>query len=197
MNAVPRKTSVPAIAGVGGLALAFPALAHPGHGPATLLSGLAHPFTGADHVLAMVAVGLWAALRGGKALWVWPLAFLTAMLAGFALGQGGLHSALVEPAILASVIILGVLIAADARVPTLVGVAIIGLFGMAHGVAHGAEAPAGAGPGFPFGFAVSTAILHLIGVGAGLGLTQVKQPMALRALGLGAAAGGVFLALTA
>jgi urease accessory protein len=183
-----------AFAGMGGLGLAFPALAHPGHGPATLLTGLEHPFTGADHLLAMVSVGLWAALRGGRALWAWPAAFVTAMLAGFAAGQAGPHLPFVEPAILASVVILGALVAADARTPTLAGVALVGLFGLAHGIAHGAEAPANAGLGFPIGFAASTASLHLIGLGAGLGLATLKQPVAIRALGVGAAAGGLLLA---
>jgi urease accessory protein len=182
-----------ALGALAGLGTAFPALAHPGHGPHDLAAGLAHPLTGVDHLLAMVAVGLWAALRGDKALWAWPLAFVGAMLAGYGLGQAGLHHSLIEPAILASVIVLGALVAANACVPTLVGMAIIASFGLAHGLAHGAEAPAGAGPSFPLGFAASTAVLHLAGLGVGLVLTRLKQPIMMRTLGLGAAVGGVLL----
>jgi urease accessory protein len=148
-------------------------------------------------MLAMAAVGLWAALRGGKALWAWPLAFVAAMLAGFAGGQSGIAMPLAESTIMASIIILGALIAADARAPTLAGVALIAVFGLAHGYAHGAEAPSGAGICFPVGFALSTATLHLIGLGAGLGLARLKQPLVLRGLGLAAAAGGVLLAFGA
>src|SRR4051812_1979393 len=125
---------------------ATPALAHPGHG-ASLAAGLAHPLSGADHLLAMVAVGLWAGLRGGKAAWAWPAAFVAAMLGGFALGQTGAPLPVVEPTILASVIVLGLLTAAGAKAPTLVGAALIGLFGLAHGFAHGSEVQ-GAGAAF-------------------------------------------------
>jgi urease accessory protein len=185
---------VPAFAGMSGL-WASPALAHPGHGAATLAAGLAHPFTGLDHMLAMTAVGLWAALRGGKALWAWPVAFVAAMLGGFVLGQIGVRHPLVEPAILASIIALGALVAANAQVSTGLGVAIIAFFGLAHGLAHGAEAPAGAGLAFPLGFAAATALLHLIGLGAGMGLKALDRPAIVRVLGLGAATGGLFLAL--
>jgi urease accessory protein len=184
-----------ALSALAGLGMAFPALAHPGQGPHDLAAGLAHPFTGADHMLAMAAVGLLATLRGDKALWAWPLAFVAAMLAGYGLGQAGLHHWLIEPAVLASVIVLGALVAANACVPTLVGVAMIASFGLVHGLAHGAEAPAGAGPSFPLGFAASTAVLHLAGLGVGLVLTRLKQPIMMRTLGLGAAAGGVLMVI--
>jgi urease accessory protein len=186
-------SAAPWVAGMSGLGVASSALAHPGHGPATLLAGLTHPWTGADHMLAMVAVGLWAALRGGKAVWAWPLAFVAAMLGGFALAQSGLNLPMVEPAILASVIVLGGLIAANARAPIYAGVALIAAFGLAHGYAHGAEAPAAAGFGFPLGFAVSTAALHLVGLAAGLGLARLNKTALLRALGFGVAAGGALL----
>ena len=178
------------------LAAAAPAFAHPGHGAHGLSQGLAHPFGGMDHLLAMIAVGLWASLRGGKALWAWPAAFASAMLAGFALGQGGTAAAMAEPAVLASVIVIGAAAAAALPVPTVVGAALIGLFGLAHGYAHGVEAP-GATLGFPLGFLASTAALHLVGLGAGLGLSRLRQPLLIRLLGAGAAAGGLVLAFAA
>jgi len=172
------------------------ALAHPGHvGHEALgfLAGFTHPFTGADHMLAMAAVGLWAALRGGRAAWAWPAAFVVAMLVGFLIGQGG-AAPFVEPAILASVIVLGGLVAAQAVVPLLPGAMLIAAFGLAHGWAHGAEAPGAAG-GFPLGFALSTVTLHLVGLAAGFGLQRLRRPGLLRLLGAGAAAGGVLLAV--
>ena len=176
---------------------ATPAFAHPGHDHvATFAAGVAHPLGGLDHLLAMVSVGLWAALRGGKAVWAWPLAFVGAMLAGGALGMAGIVLPLVEPAILASVIVLGVLTAAAIRAPIAAGASLIALFGLAHGYAHGAEAPAGAAVAYAAGFAIATAGLHLAGLGAGLGLMKLDRPALLHALGAGAAFGGVALALT-
>ncbi len=187
------RGAAPWVAGMSGvLVFAGPAFAHPGHAVG-LMEGLAHPLSGADHMLAMIAVGLWASLRGGKSLWLWPASFVVAMLAGFALGQANAGVPLVEPMILASVIALGALIAADARVPAALGVALIGAFGLAHGYAHGGEAP-GAQLAFPLGFAVSTIGLHLAGLGAGLG---VKRPALVRVLGAGTALSGLALAVFA
>ena len=172
------------------------AVAHPGHAEVGAWAGLAHPFTGADHVLAMVAVGLWAALRGGRAIWAWPLAFVAALLAGYGVGRLGIGIPLVEPTILASIIVLGALIAADARAPMLAGVSLIALFGLAHGVAHGAEASASGGLAFPIGMAVSTLALHALGAVAALALRRLQRPGLVRLLGLGAATGGVLLAVS-
>ena len=183
------------LAGLAALA-ATPALAHPGHEhAATFAAGVSHPFSGLDHMLAMVSVGLWAAMRGGRAVWAWPAAFVGAMIVGGALGLGGVHLPLVEPAILASAIVLGVLTATAVRAPVLAGGAIIALFGLAHGFAHGAEAPAGSPIAYAIGFVIATAGLHLTGLGAGLGLQQLKQPVLLRLLGAGAALGGLAMVL--
>jgi urease accessory protein len=177
------------------LLLATPALAHPGHGGATLAAGLLHPFSGLDHMLAMTAVGLLAAKRGGVALVAWPAAFVVAMLGGYGLGLAAPGASLVEPGVLASVIVLGALAAAARQTPLFAGLALIAAFGACHGYAHGGEAPAGAGAAFPVGFAVSTAALHALGLGAGLGLRRLRQPALLRLLGAGVAFGGVALAL--
>jgi urease accessory protein len=174
------------------------AVAHPGHAGHEALGlwdGLVHPFTGADHLLAMTAVGLWAALRGGKALWAWPAAFLAALIAGFALAAPGVSPPIVEPAILASVMVLGALTAANARVSAIAGVVLIAAFGLAHGYAHGAES-AGATEGFPLGMALSTAALHGLGLVLGLGLQRLQRPMLVRWLGAGAALGGLALAVS-
>jgi urease accessory protein len=173
------------------VALAHPG--HPGHSHLGFVAGLAHPFTGADHLLAMVAVGLWAALRGGRAIWAWPAAFVVALLAGYGLGQTSPDLPLVQPMILASVIVLGALTAANARVPEATGVVLIGLFGLAHGFAHGAESP-GAVATYPLGMALATAGLHSLGLG--LALILRRYPVLVRWLGAGAAIGGLILVVT-
>jgi urease accessory protein len=99
-----------------------------------------------------------------------------------------------EPAILASVIVLGVLVAAMARAPFAIGLGLIAVFGLAHGYAHGSEAPAGGGLAFPFGFALSTAGLHLTGLAVGALALRLRRPALLRALGAATALGGVALA---
>ncbi len=187
-----RQLRLPVLIVVVGLA-ATPVLAHPGHDGASLAAGLEHPLSGTDHLLAMLAVGLWAALRGGHAQWAWPASFLVAMAAGFGLGQL-FPGASVEPVILASVIVLGGLIAADARMPPMLAALLIGGFGLAHGYAHGTEAP-GAGLGFPLGFLLATAGLHAVGLLAGL--TLKRRPTIARMLGAGAALGGIALAVAA
>ena len=188
-----RRGLKPTAAAIALLLIPSLAQAHPGHGPLDLASGLAHPFSGADHMLAMLSVGLWAALRGGKARFAWPAAFVAAMVAGFALGRLQPSAWPVEPAILASVIVLGALTAAQTRLPLAAGAALIAGFGLAHGYAHGVEAPH-AGLGFPIGFAVATAVLHGAGLAAGALLQRFGRPELVRLLGAGAAAGGLILA---
>lgn len=163
------------------------ALAHTGHGHASgFASGLAHPLLGPDHLLAMIAVGLWAGLSGGRALIVFPLAFVAAMLAGGLMGAGGAGLAVVEPTILASLITLGALVALAFRAP--MGISLVGLalFGLAHGHAHGIEGPGGAG--YALGFVIATAALH----GLGIVLARLGIP-ATRALGGAVAVAGVAL----
>jgi urease accessory protein len=173
------------------------ALAHTGAEHAlSFASGFAHPFTGADHLLAMVAVGLWAGLNAGRALWAWPAAFVGVMLVGGALGMAGVDLPMVEAGILASVVVLGLLVLAAAQWPVVLGAALVGVFALLHGHAHGAELPIGAAAvTYAAGFALGTAILHAIG----LGLAQVASDGASQRLVRGAgaliAAGGVALAL--
>src|SRR5262249_28605017 len=99
---------------------------------ASFVSGLAHPLHGADHLVAMLAVGVWGALTGGRAIRLWPIAFMAAMLVGFATGAAGLAVPLVEPAILSSIVVLGLLVAFAAEARLWLGAAIIGLFALFH-----------------------------------------------------------------
>ncbi len=175
------------------LALPTAALAHTGHEAGSLASGMMHPVGGLDHVLAMVAVGLWAAQTGGRAVWAAPLAFVGAMLAGGAMGMAGIGFPAVEPMILASIVVLGAVVALAARVPLVPALAVIALFGVAHGHAHGAEGPATGMAAYAAGFALATAVLHGAGLALGFGLARLA--FAVRMLGLGAAGAGLALAV--
>jgi urease accessory protein len=152
------------------IATGTPALAHVGHGAAaSFAAGIAHPLSGLDHITVMVAVGLWAALKGGRALWLWPAAFVGVMLIGGALGMMQVGLPFVEPAILASVVALGLLVALAVDLPVAVGAVIIGAFALFHGHAHGAEAgETMGGLEYMAGFAIATAALHAAGIGFAL-----------------------------
>ncbi|MGB3487149.1 MAG: HupE/UreJ family protein [Xanthobacteraceae bacterium] len=171
-----------------------PAFAHLNpveHG--SLSAGLSHPFSGTDHILAMVGVGLWAALLGGRAIWAVPAAFLIAMMAGFAAALVGAPLPFVEPVIAASVVVLGLLALVALQVPTYVGMAMVGFFALFHGYAHGGElGEAGALP-FMAGFALATAILHGIGVAIGLGAARFGGTLVTRLVGGLTALGGLWL----
>lgn len=158
-------------------------------------AGFAHPFSGLDHLLTMVAVGLWAASLGGSARLLVPAAFVGVMAAGAALGAAGVTLPAVETAIAASVIAVGVLVAAAVRVPVGVAMTIVAVFALFHGHAHGSEMPAMASPlAYGLGFVAATAILH--GVGFILGATREYRmaPVLARAAGGAIAVTGVALA---
>ena len=169
------------------------AMAHPGHQTAGLVAGLSHPLSGADHALAMIAVGLLASQLGARAIWAAPLAFVASMLAGSALGHIGPALSGVEPMILASVILLGAAVALARPLPFVSVLAMLAVFGLAHGAAHGAEGPAAGLLPYAAGFAAATVALH--GLGAGLGLALARLPGAQRALGGMTMMAGVALAL--
>jgi urease accessory protein len=150
-------------------ALVSPALAHTGVGQTnSFISGMTHPLYGADHILAMVAVGLWGVVAGGRAIWAWPAAFVAMMLAGFAAATFGLQMPLVEPAIWSSIIILGLLVALAVKAPVSLGAAIAGLFAFFHGHAHGVEVAAASLTSFATGFTLATLWLHAAGIALGL-----------------------------
>ncbi len=171
--------------------LPAPAMAHGLHDSGTLIAGALHPVSGADHVLAMLAVGLLAAQMAGRSLWLLPTTFVTAMLVGGALGAAGMAFPVVEPMILASIIILGVLVALAVTLPLPALVGMVAMFGIAHGWAHGAEGPATGLVIYALGFATATALLHL----AGIALGRMLPAVALRGLGAGAAVAGLALAV--
>lgn len=176
------------------LAMAGPASAHVGQGLGfSIGGGFAHPLLGLDHLAAMVAVGLWSALVGGKRLWVWPAAFVSAMLVGGFLGCAGVELPHVEPAIAVSVITLGLLVATGLKAPVPLGAALIAAFATFHGHAHGAEAPADGWAGYAAGFALATTLLHIAGIGVGLGLQRASGVVPVRVLGVATALFGVFI----
>jgi urease accessory protein len=165
---------------------ASPALAHVGAGAtASFAAGFSHPLSGLDHVTVMVAVGLWAALKGHRALWIWPATFVGVMLIGGALGMAHVPVPLVEPGILASVVALGLLVALAVDLPVWLGAAIIGLFAVLHGHAHGSEAAENLGGAeYMAGFALATAALHGAGIAFALAMNRVHWRPAIRAAGL-------------
>ena len=138
--------------------------------------GFLHPLNGIDHVLAMVAVGVYAALLGGRALWLVPLAFVAMMAAGGALGIAGIPVPFAEIGIALSVLVLGLAIAFRLRIPALAAIAVVGLFAIFHGYAHGAEMPETAsGFAYGVGFVVATVLLHALGIGLGLALAVLGE----------------------
>lgn len=184
------------------LLIATTAMAHPdGHldGYGSFMSGLLHPIFGLDHVLAMVAVGLWASLIGGRGPFAVPAAFVGVMAVGFLMALGGVDLPFVEPFILASVVVLGLVVALAVPVPVAVGAVVVGFFALFHGHAHGEEMGAAAMAAYGAGFVISTAALHAAGVAAGLGLGRMLQPgqgrLVTRAAGALTVLGGILLAI--
>jgi len=177
-------------------ALAHAHPGHPGHDGLSFAAGFAHPFSGLDHLLVMVAVGLWAVQLGGRAMWLVPGAFLSAMTVGSVLGMSGMSLPFIEQGIAASIFIFGALIAMAARFSVGQSAALVALFALFHGFAHGAEAPASSS-GFSYvaGFAIATAALHAFGVFGGLGLRTVAAASWIRAAGAAVIVSGLLLAL--
>ncbi|MBM3560936.1 MAG: HupE/UreJ family protein [Alphaproteobacteria bacterium] len=167
---MPKRLPVAALAALPVLLLAGAASAHTGQGDhGGLAAGFLHSVLGLDHLLAMVAVGAYAARQGGRAMWAVPATFVALMVVGGALAWRGVELPLVEPGIALSVVLFGALVALDRRLPLVAGMALGGLFALAHGQAHGAEMPAAAHPAaYALGFVLATAALH----GAGLALVR-------------------------
>jgi len=185
-------------AAVAGLALTVGvAQAHTGHGTAGISEGLAHPL-GADHLLAMVAVGIWsvAALPAGKAWWG-PATFLLSLVISAALGAAGLQLPFLEQMIALSVVVFGaMLVLTRVRMPVAGGLALVALAAALHGLAHGAEAPASGFASYALGFVATTAALHFGGVVAGLGIRQYmarKATWAMAGLGTLCSGSGIYL----
>jgi urease accessory protein len=165
--------------------MASPALAHVGAGSHdSFAQGVSHPFTGFDHLLAMVAVGFIAARAGKRAMLLLPLAFMVMMAVGGLVGFQGATLPLVESGIAASVVVLGLLIALNVQMPTTAAVTLVGGFAILHGNAHGAEMPVGSIPAFyALGFLAATALLHGVGLALGMVLklfSGTSHPITLR-----------------
>jgi urease accessory protein len=178
------------------IAATLPAFAHldpAEHG--SFAAGFSHPLFGLDHILAMVAVGLWAAMQGGRALWLVPAAFVGTMALGFAAAIAGMPLPFVEPVILASVIFIGIAIALALPVPTSAVAAMVGFFAFFHGHAHGGELGGAGAWEFAIGFVIATAALHATGIGAGLMLAQFSGKVLTRIAGAATALGGLYLAI--
>jgi urease accessory protein len=156
------------------LAMLLPAAAwaHPGHGGSGFISGLAHPFSGLDHVLGMLAAGVWAARSDGIRRWIILAAFLGGMLAGGMFGLNGIVPPFIESAVAASVLASALLVALAMRLPLPAQAGVAAFFALWHGIAHGAELPTMAAPlGYACGFLAATAVL----LGSGLALGSMLR----------------------
>jgi len=149
--------------------MTMPASAHSGTGLAGgFVSGLVHPLTGFDHLLAMVSVGLWGAFLGRPLIYVLPVIFPAVMVVGAALGMLGIPLPTVDIGVALSVLVLGASIALSLRAPVWAASAIVGAFAIFHGYAHGRELPSAADPvGYSVGFVLATGLLHVMGIGIG------------------------------
>jgi len=171
------------------LAFAHPGVAGHTHG---FVHGFAHPIGGIDHILAMVAVGIFAANLGGRALWAVPLTFMSFMVVGGALGMLGVSVPFVEVGIALSIVVLGIAVAVKWNWPLTAAMAMVGLFAVFHGHAHGTEMPLDAsGASYALGFVAATGLLHLAGIGIGLAIGKTGQLTSHRVT----QAGGVAVAL--
>jgi urease accessory protein len=164
---------------------AAPALAHGGEGGAGgFIAGLLHPVLGPDHVVAMVAVGLWGAFLGPPAIWLLPVVFPLVMAFGGVLAILGVPVPAAETGIAASAIVLGLMVALAARPPLWSAAVLVGAFAIFHGFSHGRELPAGANAvAFASGFVIATGLLHLSGIAFGLLTRWPAGQLAVRAAG--------------
>lgn len=168
------------------------AFAHPGHGQG-LFAGMAHPWLGLDHMIAMVAVGMWASQQNGSSRWLLPLSFVGMMMLGAAIGFGGVHLGAVEQVIAASVCVFGLVLSSARRLPVAFCMALTGCFAIFHGYAHATEAIAGNAFLYMTGFVISTTLLHALGFGIAMLLSQHQR--VIRWLGAAMAVGGVAMLL--
>jgi urease accessory protein len=187
------------------LTLSGTAFAHPGHQVSGFAAGLMHPFSGLDHLLAMVAVGLWAAQsdrknqsskinKGDKhKIWLLPATFMTTLVIGAAVATQWRSLPLVEAGIATSVLALGLLIALSLQLPITLSIVVTGLFGLLHGYAHGLALPASTSPiAYALGFLFATAALHLGGIATGVA-TRKRYELLAKMLGLAITASGIYL----
>jgi urease accessory protein len=175
-------------------AMPNPAIAHVEQGQATgFLTGLKHPWSGLDHVLAMIAVGLWGAQLGNPALWLLPVTFPMMMSLGAVMGLIGMGLPGVEVGIALSALLLGGMVMGEVRPKLAVAVLLVGFFAVFHGHAHGTELPPGqSGLLYSMGFVIATGCLHGMGIGIGLVHRWPAGRLALRGAGAFIAGMGLF-----
>jgi urease accessory protein len=158
-----------------------------------IITGLKHPVSGMDHVLAMVAVGLWGAQLGAPALWVLPIAFPMVMAFGGMIGLMGISLPGIEVGIALSAIVLGIMVLTETRLPLWAAAVMVGFFAIFHGHAHGTELPAGSnGLLYSLGFVVATGTLHAVGIVLGLIYRWESGKLVVRSAGLFVALAGAF-----
>ncbi|MEP9356900.1 HupE/UreJ family protein [Xanthobacter sp. KR7-65] len=176
-----------------------PALAHTGSGVQEgVLSGFLHPLLGPDHLVAMVAVGLWGAQLGNPAIWVLPITFPLVMAVGGLLGISGIDIPFVEPLIAISGIALGMMVALNVRPPLWAAAILVGVFAVFHGYAHGQELPEAADAvAYAVGFVVATGMLHLLGILIGVLVRWEAGAAAVRACGAAIGCVGFYFLLGA
>jgi len=175
-------------------AMPYPAFAHVEQGQAAgFLTGLRHPWSGLDHVLAMIAVGLWGAQLGNPALWLLPVTFPMMMSVGAVMGLIGMGLPGVEVGIAVSALLLGGMVMGEVRPKLAVAVLLVGFFAIFHGHAHGTELPPGqSGLLYSMGFVIATGCLHAMGIGIGLVHRWPAGRLALRGAGALIAGMGLF-----
>jgi len=183
----PRSLSLASrlLVGIVLLTASQPALAHEGTGLAGgFVAGFGHPLTGPDHMLAMIAVGLWGAFLGRPLIFLLPMIFPIMMTVGGAAAIAGVPLPSVEIGIALSVVILGAMILGAVRAPIWLACTIVGIFGLFHGYAHGLELPSAADPvGYSAGFVLATGLLHLFGIALGLLRSRPRGDIVVRTLG--------------
>ncbi len=178
------------------VAIATPALAHTGtHDLDGFTAGFTHPFGGLDHMLAMVSVGLFAAMLGSRATWAVPASFIALMLVGGALGMTGVAIPAVEAGIAASIIVLGAVVAWGGSWRLSAAMTLVGAFAVFHGYAHGLEIPDASGAlGYSLGFAFASLTLHAVGLA--MGLNPLSHERVARLSGAAITTAGLWIALS-
>ena len=190
MNRIVRRLAAVSLALVATIAVPTIAAAHPGHdGAPGFIHGFLHPLGGLDHILAMVAVGLFAARLGGRALWLVPASFVVTMAAAGVAGMAGLALPSVEAGIALSILVLGAAIALEATMPVAAAMGLVAFFAVFHGHAHGTEMPQTmSGLAYGTGFVAATAALHALGIGLGLVIGRTSELFGRRVLQIGGGA---------
>ena len=190
----PKRIVCLLLAAVSLLATESPALAHVAKGvQGGFESGFIHPVLGLDHLLAMLAVGIWGAQMGGRAVWTLPVTFPMIMALGGLWGMTGFDLPHVEIGIAISVLVLGLAIAAAWRAPEALALLIIAAFAVFHGFAHGQELPNAVDPAsYAVGFVVATGAIHIVGIAIGLFVKGLADGIVARAIGAAIAAAGIY-----